>query len=130
MFGLQIIGYAYHTLSTFDPELSVKHPKMKKQRKVLVQIAMMFCETIRFKLILKKILNLMTEGRTGTLDSLAWDWVNNWSTISSFALVSKRLEDNHVFVDAAEDLEKVFAFGINSRDDVADLLGLILRKRA
>jgi hypothetical protein len=97
-------------------------------KKALVQMVIMFCEAVRFKLILEEIIGMMKEFKTSVLPLLMWSWTNNWNTLSAFALNCKSREDIGVLTDDPVVVNTVTALGVNSRDDVVRVLGLIMRK--
>ncbi|KAL6905554.1 hypothetical protein ACP4OV_003155 [Aristida adscensionis] len=86
---------------------------MQVQKKALAQMIVMFCEAVRFKLILEEIKRMITEARTSPLPLLMWSWITNWSTLSRFALDcykrEKRgdLNDNHNLLESIADLQWV-----------------------
>lgn len=113
-------------LSSFNPNLGLKNPTMKMQRKVLVQLAMLFCEAIRFKHLLEKLLEIMASGKNDKLPPNMWGWPQKWSVLSKFALTCKLREAENFLHDDQNDIRAVEAFGIHNRDDIAAFLGLIL----
>lgn len=68
-------------------------------------------------------------GNTAPLPPVMWYWINNWKTLSRFAIDCKDREDREEMADDPELLLSVRDFEVNSRDDVARLMGLIMRKK-
>lgn len=65
---------------------------------------MMFCEALRFTLLYEKIVVIMGHGigNTGPLHPVMWQWINNWKTLSGFALDCKDREDMEEMADDPE----------------------------
>jgi hypothetical protein len=55
-----------------------------------------------------------------------WTWLQKWSAASSFALYSKRREDEGIMHDDPDQLGAVEELGINNRNDLVGFLSLIL----
>ncbi|KAJ1265001.1 hypothetical protein BS78_08G044100 [Paspalum vaginatum] len=99
---------------------------MKRQRRALVQLVVLFCEALRFKHLLARLMEIMASGQSIKLPPHMWDWFRKWSSISKFALDCKHRDSIEEEDDDADLLLNITAFGINNKEDVAGFLGLIL----
>ncbi|KAG2615112.1 hypothetical protein PVAP13_3NG031600 [Panicum virgatum] len=126
VFGTPTVTILYHVLRQFNPNLGLMNPNMKRQRKTLVQLAVLFCEAVRFSQMRARLQEIMEDGQSVQLPEHMWQWIQKWSTASSFALFSKRREDAGVMDDDPLELEAVESLGISSRSDLVEFLGLIL----
>ncbi|KAK3136274.1 hypothetical protein QOZ80_5BG0430810 [Eleusine coracana subsp. coracana] len=121
VFGCPTLTNAYYILLNYNGDL-------KKVKKALLQMVVMFCEAVRFKLILEEIVNIMKEYKTSVLPPHMWDWTKNWHVLSAYAVDCKGRDANNIDLDDQVLLQSVAGLQVNNREDAARLLGLIMRK--
>uniref|UniRef100_K3YDJ1 Uncharacterized protein n=1 Tax=Setaria italica TaxID=4555 RepID=K3YDJ1_SETIT len=115
-FPIMLINF-YHVYFHFNPKLGLMNSEMTRQRKMLVQLIVLFCEAVRFKRLRAKLLEIMEDGRSFTLPQKMWSWLQDWSTTSMFALSCKQREGGGNMQDDPRVLRSVEGLEINSRED-------------
>lgn len=112
----------------YDTTVPLTSPVMIKQRKALTQLIVMFCEASRFTPIYDLVLEAMGKDQSMPLDVGVWVWINNWSTLSKFALHCKGVElDVNGAVLDPNMVARVAIYLVANGDDIANLLRLVLR---
>ena len=121
-FGLPMLTNTYFALVAYDGDL-------KRLKKAVVHMIIMFCEAVRFELLFQEILKMMGAGSTLPLPPVMCYWTNNWKVLSGFALNCKQRDETLEMAGDPELLLKVRKFEVNNRDDIAKLTGLIMCKQ-
>ncbi|KAF2906870.1 hypothetical protein DAI22_12g052900 [Oryza sativa Japonica Group] len=125
--GRQSLRHSYFVLLNYDAEVDLRSAMMKRQRKALTQLIILFCEAARIRPVLEFISEAMSTEDTTPLDETLWTWIKNWSTLSRFALHCRRCERDATPLDPNE-IKHVSPYGITSREQVLEVLLLILSR--
>ncbi|EEE52848.1 hypothetical protein OsJ_35387 [Oryza sativa Japonica Group] len=124
---LESLRHSYFVLLNYDAEVDLRSAMMKRQRKALTQLIILFCEAARIRPVLEFISEAMSTEDTTPLDETLWTWIKNWSTLSRFALHCRRCERDATPLDPNE-IKHVSPYGITSREQVLEVLLLILSR--